>query len=298
MNIENIVTGIDGIVFESKKDLTKHSTMRLKCVGDLITVTSVSGLKSCLKTLSENSIEYRVLGMGANQLLSETSEIPYIKLSLPFDKSYLLNARDTYLLPASVTLSVLSSHAVKKGLKGWEAFTGIPATLGGAIFMNAGTNLGEIGPLVTRVFTITKEGEENIHLMNEDSFSYRKQNFLADGEFIYQVEMKHFGEDPSISKQIKEYLELRNRTQPLKEWTCGCVFKNSKHKRTCLAGKFIDIMGLKGLTYNGMRISPKHANFMENTNSSSHKDVVALINIIKDELLLQYGVEFETEVKL
>jgi len=57
-------------------------------------------------------------------------------------------------------------------------------------------------------------------------------------------------------------------------------------------------MGLKGLTHNGMRISPKHANFMENTDSASHKDVVALINIIKDELLLQYGVDFETEVKL
>ncbi len=298
MNVENIIKDIEGVVFEANKDLTKFSTMRLKSVGDLLTVGSISGLKLCLKALAENSIEYRVLGMGANQLLTETSNIPYIKLALPFDKSYLSEVRDTYLLPASVTLSILSSHAVRNGLRGWEAFTGIPATLGGAIFMNAGTNLGEIGPLVTRVFTITKEGEEKIHTMNEDSFSYRKQNFLENGEFIYQVEMKHLGIDPSVSKQIKEYLELRNRTQPLKEWTCGCVFKNSKHKRTCLAGKFIDIMGLKGLTYNGMRISPKHANFMENTDSSSHKDVVALINIIKDELLLQYGVEFETEVKL
>lgn len=298
MNIEKLVSNIEGINFESNKDLTKLSTMRLKSVGDLITVTSVDGLKACLKTLSEKSIEYRILGMGANQLLCEKSSIPYIKLALPFDKSYLLNVRESYLLPASVTLSVLSSHAVKNGLKGWEAFTGIPATLGGAIFMNAGTNLGEIGPLILRVYTITSDGEEKVHEMNDDSFSYRKQNFLENGEFIYQVEMKHLGVDPNVSKQIKEYLELRNRTQPLKEWTCGCVFKNSKHKRTCLAGKFIDIMGLKGLTYNGMRISPKHANFMENTNSSSHKDVVALINIIKDELLLQYGVDFETEVKL
>ncbi len=298
MNIEEKISSIDGAEYESNKDLTKFSTMRLKCRGDLITVRSIDALKSTLATLTKSSRKYRVLGMGANQLLSETSDIPYIKLALPFDKSYLQEVRDLYILPASVTLSVLSSHAVRNGLRGWESFTGIPATLGGAVFMNAGTNLGEIGPLIKRVFLIDKNGEERIVTMSESSFSYRKQNFLSDGDFIYQVEMQHFGVDPNISKQIKEYLDLRNRTQPLKEWTCGCIFKNNKDKRTCLAGKFIDIMGLKGLTYNGMRISPKHANFMENTDSSSHKDVVALINIIKDELLLQYGVEFETEVKL
>ena len=298
MNIKDIISEIDGVELELNKDLTKFSTMRLKCTGDLITVRSVEGLKACLKSLTNSSVKYRVLGMGANQLLEEVSAIPYIKLALPFDKSYLSEVKEIYSLPASVSLSVLSSHAVKNGLTGWEAFTGIPATLGGAVFMNAGTNLGEIGPLVKKVFVIDKDGEEKEITTDESSFSYRKQNFLSEGDFIYQVEMKHNGEDPAISKQIKDYLELRNRTQPLKEWTCGCIFKNSKNKRTCLAGKFIDIMGLKGLTHNGMRISPKHANFMENTDSASHKDVVALINIIKDELLLQYGVDFETEVKL
>ncbi|ATH06443.1 UDP-N-acetylenolpyruvoylglucosamine reductase [Halobacteriovorax marinus] len=298
MSLEVLLKNIDGIELEINKDLTKFSTMRLKCFGDLITIKTLEGLKGVLKILNENSVDYRILGMGANQLLPESSAVPFIKLSLEFDKSYLNEVRDLYTLPASVTLSILSSHAVRNGLKGWESFTGIPATLGGAVFMNAGTNLGEIGPLIKRVFVVNKQGEEKIYEMDESSFSYRKQNFLAEGDFIYQVEMNHFGVDPLISKQIKDYLELRNRTQPLREWTCGCVFKNSKEKRTCLAGKFIDIMGLKGLTLNGMRISPKHANFMENTDSCSHKDVVALINIIKEELLLQYGVDFETEVKL
>lgn len=298
MQLKELLQDINGVEVEIEKDLTKFSTMRLKCIGDLITISSLEGLKHCLKVLNSSSINYRILGMGANQLLPSKSEIPFIKILLPLDKDYLSEVHETYTLPASITLSKLSSHAVKNGLKGWESFTGIPATLGGAIYMNAGTNLGEIGPLINKVFVVDKSGEERVYEMNENSFSYRKQNFLNEGDFIYQVEMKHLGIDPKISKQIKEYLELRNRTQPLKEWTCGCVFKNNKNKRTCLAGKFIDIMGLKGLTLNGMRISPKHANFMENTESCSHEDVVALINVIKDELLLQYGVDFETEVKL
>lgn len=298
MSVEKLINFHSDIEVELNKDLTKFTTMRLKAFGDLITITSVDGLKATLKILTENNLSYRILGMGANQLIPSTSTIPYIKLSLPFDKTYLSVERESYLLPASVTLSILSSHATRFGLKGWESFTGIPATLGGAVFMNAGTNLGEIGPLITKVYLIDKFGNSKTIEMGESSFSYRSNNFLAEGDFIYQVEMKHLGVDPKISEVIKKYLELRNRTQPLKEWTCGCVFKNNKGKRTCLAGKFIDILGLKGLTSNGMRISPKHANFMENVDSAVHEDVVALIKIIKDELHLQYGVEFETEVKL
>jgi UDP-N-acetylmuramate dehydrogenase len=298
MKLTDLLKDIADVEVELNKDLTKFSTMRLKANGDFILIKSAQGLKETLKTLTENKLSYRLLGLGANQILNENSDSPYIKLSLPFNKEYLSDVRDEYELPASVTLSVLSSHAVKKGLRGWESFTGIPATIGGAVFMNAGTNLGEIGPLIKEVRIINKFGEERAEVMNDKSFSYRKNHFIEDGDVVYSVLMGHNGVDESVSNEIKKYLDLRNRTQPLKEWTCGCVFKNSKLKRTCLAGKFIDIMGLKGLTYNGMRISPKHANFMENVDNASRKDVVALIKIIKDELRLQYGVEFETEVKL
>lgn len=298
MSLGNILHNIPDLICEIDKDLTKLSTMRLKANGDLITIKSVDALKDCLKKLTNKSIEYSILGLGANQLLCETSKVPYIKLSLEFDKSYLNTVREEYELPASVSLSILSSHAVKNGLKGWESFTGIPATIGGAVFMNAGTNLGEIGSLIREVRIINKFGEQRVEKINTDSFSYRKNHFLNPGDIVYSVLMGHNGIDLEISNKIKNYLELRNRTQPLKEWTCGCIFKNSKLERTCLAGKFIDILGLKGLTHNGMRVSPKHANFMENENSASKQDVVALIKIIKDELRLQYGVEFETEVKL
>lgn len=290
---------VENIKVEYSKDLKKFSTMRLKASGNLITVSSVEALCEVQKYLYEKSLSPKILGMGANQLLEEVETSPYLKITLPFDKTYLNEARESYTLPASITLSILSSHAIKFGLTGWESFTGIPATLGGAIFMNAGTNLGEIGPLVKKVRFVTCKGEKKELTIDENSFSYRKNNFLSTGDVVYEVELIHFGIDEQISKKIREYLELRNKSQPLKEWTCGCVFKNSSHDAvTCRAGKFIDIMGLKGFSNGEVRISPKHANFMENSGEATYSEVTELIKMVQNELKLQFGVDFETEVKI
>lgn len=288
------------VLFEENKDLKKFSTMRLNAVGDLITVKTIEALKKTIKILKSNNVEYRVLGWGANVLLPERSEMPYIQLDFDFDKSQLENPRDEYLLPASVSLATLTSHANKFGLKGWEVFTGIPASLGGALFMNAGTNLGEIGTLVTEVKLVTAEGEEKVIKIDNSSFSYRQNHFVNKGDVIVEARLKHYGLDPAISKKIKEYLEMRTRTQPLKEWTCGCTFKNYQdldRDVTCRAGQFIDIVGLKGFTYKNLQISPKHANFLENKGDSTAADVLAMIGILQKELKLQFGVSFSPEVE-
>jgi len=293
-----VLQDIEGVELEFNKDLTLFTTMRLKASGDLITIRSVDGLKKVQEFFYNNSSDFHLLGMGANQLIPEKSLRPYLKLDLPFQKSYLDEVKEKYILPASVKLSVLSSHAIRNGLSGWEAFTGVPATLGGAVFMNAGTNLGEIGPLINIVRIITSKGEEKTVEINKNSFNYRKNNFVEKGDVIYEVEMKHLGQDENISQKIRDYLMLRNKTQPLKESTCGCVFKNSKGTVTCRAGKFIDIMGLKGFTSDKVRISPKHANFMENFGNATDEDVKLMINLVKEELKLQFGVDFETEVRI
>jgi len=288
------------VLLEENKDLKKYSTMRLNAIGDLITVKTIEALKKTIKVLKSNNVEYRVLGWGANVLLPERSEMPYIQLDFDFDKSLLENPHDEYLLPASVSLATLTSHANKFGLKGWEVFTGIPASLGGALFMNAGTNLGEIGTLVTEVKLVTADGEEKLIITDKNSFSYRTNHFVNKGDVIVEARLKHNGLDPAISKKIKEYLEMRTRTQPLKEWTCGCTFKNYQdldRDVTCRAGQFIDIVGLKGFTYKNLQISPKHANFLENKGDSTSSDVLTMIEILQKELKLQFGVSFSPEVE-
>ncbi len=274
--------------------------MRLKAKGNLFIVKSPEALKKLLKLFFDNKQEYFLLGLGANQLISSENQTPWIKLKFSFDKTYLESTHKSYILPASVPLSLLSAHAIRFGLKGWEVFTGIPATLGGAVFMNAGTSLGEIASLVSKVKIIDREGNEREEFITSNSFSYRKNHFLKDGDIVTQVTLRNDGQDPAISEKIRNYLDWRNKTQPLKAFTCGCVFKNYHDKEKNIhfpAGKLIDLLGLKGLRLENLKVSSQHANFIENLGEADYGQVVNLIDIIYEELYLQYGVRFETEVK-
>jgi UDP-N-acetylmuramate dehydrogenase len=108
--------------------------------------------------------------------------------------------------------------------------------------------------------------------------------------------MNHLGVDSAISQKIKDYLEYRKKTQPLATKNCGCVFKNP-HKEL-QAGRLIDSLGLKGLQLGNLRISPKHANFMENQGESNWDQFKSLVNVIQFEMNTFYGIEFELEVKI
>ena len=285
-------------------DLSKYSTMKLSAKGSLFVVETEDALRRLVKVLKEKKIAYQLIGWGANTILPEVLDSVLIKLKLPFDKTIITPEVDEYELPASAPLNILTSMAVKHGLKGWEVFTGIPGSLGGAIFMNAGTNLGEIGDLITEVTILDNDGAIRKHQIQEGDFSYRHNHFIKDGEVVLSAKIRHLGIDSNIGNIIKTYLEKRMETQPLREKTCGCMFKNTKvsesnYEMTCRAGLYIDIMGLSGFGLkDGLRISPKHANFMENKGDASRGDVVELINFTIKELEAQYGILFEKEVQI
>lgn len=287
---------VSDVTLEINKDFKSLTTIKLKAIGTLIVVGSIDSLKKILTLLNREEVPYRFLGMGANQIIAEKSRCIFIKLKLPFDKSCLEKQQEVYTLPASLNLGLLSQHAIKFSLKGWECFTGVPGTLGGAICMNAGTNFGEIKSIIKKVFLITKEGLEKEIVVDKNSFSYRKNNFLSEGDVIIGAEMFHNGQDKAVSEKIKNYLHLRNKTQPLDKSTSGCIFKN--YSKTCRAGHYIDIIGLKGLSLKGICISHKHGNFFEHSGGSSQESVLKLIKAVKKELRLNYGIEFETEVEL
>ncbi|POB13135.1 MULTISPECIES: UDP-N-acetylmuramate dehydrogenase [Pseudomonadati] len=297
--IEDILSNIQNIEVEIDKDLSKYSTMRLQSKGDLITVKDLVALKEVVRTLTSKNITYMLLGLGANQLLNERIVNPIINLDFDYDRAIFNQYRESYILPASVKLSSLTSHASKFGNKGWEVITGIPATLGGAVFMNAGTGLGWISEIIACVWYIDKEGNEYLHEVTKDSFSYRQNNFLKPGDVVYKVELVANGQDKYLGEKIRNYLLMRNKSQPLKEKTCGSVFKNIVgDKRTCTAGQFIDILNLKGLQVGDVRVSNLHGNFMENFDKATASDVKELIKIVQDELYLNYGLKFEPEVRI
>ena len=148
MSFESEIQNIPGLLYTPQKDLTNFTTFRLSSVGDYMEVQSIEALQELVILLSKYKKKFLVLGWGANQILPAVCDGLILHLSFPFDPTYFDTIRDEYELPASVGLNQLTGHAVKFGIMGWEVFTGIPASLGGAIFMNAGTNLGEIGSLV------------------------------------------------------------------------------------------------------------------------------------------------------
>lgn len=294
-SFEDIKKSFD-IDYFPNQDLTRYTTFRLKVYGDLCIVKNIDALKALISFTNKKKLLIHILGWGANQIINDTNNKLFIKLDFSFDRSYLDGARDEYDLPASVSLNILQSHAQKFGLKGWEVFTGIPASLGGAIFMNAGTNLGEICAVLKEVTYITKLGEIKIHKVNKDSFSYRKNNFLNDGDIIVCAKLTHHGIDPEIKEKIKTYMQMRKDTQPLKSFNCGCVFKNYDVDHR--AGQFIDSLCLKELKLEGLRVSPRHANFIENTGDSTSSNFIEFSDHLKRLIELHSGIKFELEVKV
>jgi len=286
-------SGIKSIEYFENIDLTQLSTMRLKAYGDLIIVQDKNSLKDIVQQLRLLKKEYRLIGWGANQLLPRNSEQLYLKLDFQYEENFKMENRKTYF-PASISIQKLISLALKYNIDGWELMTGIPASLGGAIFMNAGTKLGEMKDIVESVEVMDLDGVIRKELITEKSFSYRKNNFVLDGDIIIGATLRHECENEEVKKIINEYLSYRKSSQPLRSKNCGCVFKNPEGKSI---GKIIDELGLKGMSSQNFKISEIHANFIEHTGDGDLRELHKFIEDIKAQVLGRIGLMIECEVQ-
>lgn len=294
-----LVLDHEGIEFFPQHDLSSYSTFKTKTKCDLVIVKNIDVLKVLIPLANKFHLKYKLLGWGANQVLRESQGF-YLKLDLPFDRNDLLEYKDKYVIPASASLANLTSAASKLKLKKWEVFTGIPSSFGGALFMNAGTSLGEIGSLIESFDYVDKEGKLKTHLVNNQTFSYRKNNIVKDGEVIVSGIIRTFGQDAGIPQLISSYLKMRNATQPMSKNTCGCVFKNFSYQdgTKISAGQLLDLLNLKGFGVDGIRISPIHANFFEHDGNLSDWEVISFLEKVKSIVQLYTGIELEFEVQI
>lgn len=293
MNLEELKNISDCRLYEDI-DLARFTTIRIHVKGSLVSISTIEALKKVILLLKKNNVRYHIVGLGANQVLINTKDVLFIKLDFSFNEED-ITIKKLYF-PASVTLARLSKLAKRMHLGGWEIFTGIPASLGGAIAMNAGTRLGEMKDLVKKVDVLTADGDLKTIEGEYLKFSYRNNLFLNAGDIIVGAELSFKEIDENIDKKIDEYLLYRSKTQPLSSKNCGCVFKNPSP--LIPAGKVIDELGLKGEEYKGLKISEVHGNFIENIHDASALDFYDFVHEIKRIVKEKRGIEFEFEVKL
>lgn len=240
-----------------------------------------------------NNLEYKIIGAGANLLISDNGYNGLIISMREFAK-YISYKKDNIITcGAGVSLSDLVNYSISKGLKGLENLAGIPGSVGGAVIMNAGAFGSEIKDIVTNIYTIDSNGTNKIISNKEADFSYRKSTGLnnlivKEAEFYLQ---KADTKDLEIIKN--DILKRRREKQPLDKPSCGSVFKRPK---VGYAGQYIENCNLKGFSIGGAKISEKHANFILNYDNATSTDIKNIINKVKSDVKEKFNVELETEV--
>ncbi len=260
----------------------------------LCEAVNLKELRELVAYLNIEHIPYFVLGNGSNILVSDSGfRGVVIRLKGEFEK---LNSKKDGLIiaGAGVSISRLLRYCVENGLGGLEFLAGIPGTVGGALFMNAGAFGGEIADKVAEVMIVNPSGDVILKERKELNFSYRKMH-LNKGAVITTVSFSlEACNKEEIKNRISFYIQRKKQSQPVNCLSAGCVFKNPEGD---YAGALIEKAGLKGKRIGDAIVSEIHANFIINKGNSSASDVMALINLIKNKVKAKDGIELEPEIQ-
>ncbi len=249
-----------------------------------------------IEGLRQERSKFFVIGRGSNLLISD-EKIDKVFLSLQSD--YFKKAAiegDELRARAGLTLDALISKASKHSLGGLEFLAGIPGSLGGALYMNAGVRDKCIGDLVKEVKVVTCQGAVKVLRQDELSFSYRDGG-LKECVIVEAVLRLNKTKKEDILAARRRFLEDRKKRQPLDCASAGCIFKNPPGEGN-ESGRLIEKAGLKGFGIGDARISSKHANFIVNGGRATFNDVCRLISYVQDKINRLYGVKLETEIEI
>ncbi len=274
--------------------MEKHTTWRIGGPADLLVIPkTVEDLKKSLQFAQNNSLPITVVGNGSNLLVLDGG-IRGLVIKLGKGIKNVSLQGDLMIAGGGVMLPVLSRRALKASLSGLEFAAGIPATVGGAIVMNAGAHGKEIGSIIQEVETVDYQGREQKWLRDELSFSYRTSSLKSKNIIVSKAVFKLSpAEENDIAKCMDQGLASRKKTQPTGLPSAGSVFRNPPHHH---AGKLIEKAGLKGYVSGGAAVSDKHANFIVNCGTATARDVLELIKIIQEHVSEQMGIMLAPEI--
>ena len=277
--------------------LKNHTTFKIggNCIA-LIEPREVFDIVETIKICRENSIKFFVIGNGSNLLVpDEGYNGVIIKLKSEFSK---IEVEGYYLIVNSgAKLSEVYTVAYENSLTGFEFASGIPGTIGGAIFMNAGAYGGEMKDIVESVEVLDLDNFELRELKNEElEFSYRKSIIQRKNYIVTTIKLKlKKGNKEEINSVYEDLRDRRNSKQPLNFGSAGSTFKRPEGH---FASKLIEDAGLKGYHINDAWVSEKHSGFIVNKGNASYKEVMELIEYVQKVVFEKFGVKLETEVRI
>ena len=270
-------------------------------------------LIKAIKIAKQNHLRFFILGGGSNLLVSDKGyegliiKIPARNASLRLRSD--ADGQNTIYMESGTLLSEVVANATNKGLEGLEWAVGIPGTIGGAIYGNAGGparscysvaggsvegNAKSIGDLVESVEILDKNLKIKKYTKKQCKFTYRKSIFKRNNEIILSVVLKLKKGDIKKSKQIIKQISTERLQKLPKGYSAGCIFKNPDKYN---AGYLIDQCQLKGKKIGGAEISKKHANFIINSGNAKASDVLKLIKLIKQKVKLKFKISLEEEIQ-
>lgn len=282
---------------EARKNepMSKHTSFKIGGNADVyIKVNNLSKLSTILKECQASDVDYMILGNGSNLLVSDDGiRGVVIRLDGDFRKITLLDDT-TIFCGAGATLAYLCKFALNCGLSGLEFAWGIPGTVGGAVFMNAGAYDGEMKDVVHSVSHISPSGEIGRTEKDDLNFGYRTSVYRSNNMIITGVTLKLKKRNPDeIREKMDDYMLRRSTKQPLEYPSAGSVFKRPEGN---FAGALIEQCGLKGKTCGGAQVSEKHAGFIINKSNATAKDVRDLIGDIQKTVSDKTGYNLECEL--
>lgn len=254
-------------------------------------VKSLYGLNTLSLLASEYKVPFKVVGFGTNLLVSDNG---YKGLVINMSKiNDVFFKRDTVRAMAGASLEKLIKFTVDHKLSGVECLSGIPATVGGAVVMNAGAFGHNISDYIETVETL-KDGKLKIYNKEDCKFEYRTSRFFGKKEIVVSASFNFIEKDrESLISSVRTYEDIRKSIQPTGR-SCGSVFKNPKQTS---AGMLIEKSGLKGLIIGGAKISEKHGNFIITTPRATAMDVYNLIITAKMKIKDEFQIELKEEVE-
>jgi UDP-N-acetylmuramate dehydrogenase len=299
--ITELRSRVQGLVREAEP-VGRYSTYRIGGPATVLLPKTAEDVGIALAFAWEAGIPWFAIGLGSNILLpDEGLDALVVRLGKGLDQ--LRRDDDRWTVGAGLPAPLAARKTAEAGFAGLHIFVGVPGTVGGGVYMNAGCHGGDWSEVVDRVTVVDASGRDTVLSRRDIPFSYRRSGL--DGRIVLETTVRLRQEEQTrLDEAVAEMFEWRQQGTPFNQPCCGSVFKNpagpswKREDGQRTAGQLIEAAGLKGHSIGGVQVSPMHANYFVNTGSATAADVRQLIEHAQKVVADRFGVLLEPEVKL